>query len=106
MASADALIMTIPDTRADIFENCRNCKLLDKEQITYIINNAPTIEAEPIRHGHWVMLHKTHKVDEDNDYDWRCSECNHVDCHNISVEVPYCWNCGAVMDEVKKDEID
>lgn len=51
-----------------------------------------------VRHGHWIMLHKTHNVDEDNDYDWRCSECNHVDCHNINVEVPFCWYCGAKMD--------
>lgn len=61
------------------------------------IENAPTIEAETVRHGYWIMLHKTHNVDEDNDYDWRCSECNHVDCHNINVEVPYCWNCGSKM---------
>ena len=63
----------------------------------------PTVDAEPIRHGHWIKLHKTHNVDEDNDYDWRCSECNHVDCHNINVEVPYYWYCGAKMDEVEED---
>lgn len=56
------------------------------------------LKAEPVRYGHWIMLHKTHNVDEDNDYDWRCSECNHVDCHNINVEVPFCWYCGAKMD--------
>lgn len=27
LIDADALIMAIPDTSADIFENCRNCKL-------------------------------------------------------------------------------
>ena len=51
-----------------------------------------TVDAEPVRHGHWIMLHKTHNVDEDNDYDWKCSECNHVDCHNINVEVHGKWN--------------
>lgn len=58
----------------------------------------PTIEAEPIRHGKWIMLYKTHNVDEDNDYNWICSECGYGDCHNINNEVPYCWHCGARME--------
>lgn len=65
---------------------------------TYAVDGCPK-PVDAVQHGHWVMLHKTHNVDEDNDYDWRCSECNHVDCHNINVEVPYCWYCGALMDE-------
>lgn len=74
-----------------------------------ILEHIPTVDTELVNgstelHGHWIMLHKTHNVDEDNDYDWRCSECNHVDCHNINVEVPYCWYCGAKMDEAEKDE--
>lgn len=37
----------IPSTSVDIFENCRNCNLLDDEQVKEIITNAPTIlEAE------------------------------------------------------------
>ena len=37
----------IPSTSVDMFENCRNCNLLDDEQVKEIIANAPTIlEAE------------------------------------------------------------
>ena len=37
----------IPSTSVDMFENCRNCNLLDDEQVKEIIHNAPTIlEAE------------------------------------------------------------
>jgi len=37
----------IPSTSVDMFENCRNCNLLDDEQVKKIIHNAPTIlEAE------------------------------------------------------------
>ena len=82
----------------------RECAELSKENATLKEKlNALEKESQHAqrvkRVGHWIMLHKTHNVDEDNDYDWRCSECNHVDCHNINVEVPYCWHCGALMDE-------
>lgn len=57
------------------------------------IIEAPTIEAEPVRHGRWV-----------NDLDengflcsaWRkCSVCGGL---NFSKRPPYCPNCGAKMD--------
>ena len=34
----------IPSTHVDMFENCRNCKLLDEEQVREIIDSAPTID--------------------------------------------------------------
>ena len=105
LIDADALIMAIPDTSADIFENCRYCKLLDKEQITEIINNAPTIEAE--RHGHW----KEHPLDWEQRV---CSVCGgtaetityHLKDGRVrSRGTPYCPHCGALMEEeVEEDE--
>ena len=41
----DADALKIPSTSVDIFENCRNCRLLDEEQVREIIDNAPTIDA-------------------------------------------------------------
>ena len=41
LIDADALV--IPKTHVDMFENCRNCMLLDAEQVKEIISNAPTI---------------------------------------------------------------
>ena len=61
------------------------------------MNNAPTVDAEPVKYGKWV---------DKCVRDWRCSECNceiqkirHVDgyCYN---DLPnYCPNCGAKMDK-------
>lgn len=89
----DALIMAIPDTSADVFENCRNCKLLDKEQIIDIINNAPTIEAEPVRHGHWEA-HDMSIKDVPVEACSICGRWSYGYCER------YCPKCGAKMDEV------
>lgn len=44
LIKADALKKVIPETSVDAFQNCRNCTLLDKEQVTELIDAAPTIE--------------------------------------------------------------
>ena len=68
-------------------------------EITY----APTVDAEPVRHGHWVNPH------------WRnanyCCDCS--ECHAEAMHEKFGWhksgiyhicpNCGAKMDENKKD---
>ena len=59
---------------------------------------APTIEAEPIRHGHWK---KRSETDVDGNAWYSCSECEHGDYHAEDAVVPYCWYCGAKMDEVE-----
>lgn len=38
----DADEIKIPSTCVDMFENCRNCKLLDEEQVREIIDSTPT----------------------------------------------------------------
>lgn len=52
------------------------------------IDNAPTIEAEPVRHGRWVHKGAWHI---------ECSECCHILAH-IGEAKNYCPNCGARMD--------
>ncbi len=60
-----------------------------------IIKNAPTIEAEPVKHGRW----KWHN--EDGWY-YSCSVCGHNAYGNtdniVSGLWAYCPNCGAKMD--------
>lgn len=89
---------------------------VDAEQIA----NAPTIEVEPMKHGHWIL--EANK--ERTNYRWNvtaeCSECcdekneiwagffpNVPDCIAIDVALlsaesvklsNYCPNCGAKMD--------
>lgn len=82
LIDADALMRCIPN-----------------EDITsrFAVENAPTIEAEPVRHGHWIF---TNKPNIYGGTSIKCSECGyegmvaHIEDHH------YCWVCGAKMDEV------
>lgn len=69
------------------------CEEIDGLMLS-IINNAPTVDAEPVRHGMWEEF--------DCDYGdyygtpsvgYYCSECGHAEI----TKYPYC-NCGAKMD--------
>lgn len=65
------------------------------------IENAPTIDAEPVVYGHWDL------VDSDLGYrQLRCSECSYERCVIDSIKNPIrCESCGAKMDEVKENDI-
>ena len=77
---------------------------------TIILREAPTIEAEPVRHGRWV-IEKRHTVSRnpyiDDNYfaSATCSECDFcIHAETKSFGYPdlnttnYCPNCGARMD--------
>lgn len=53
---------------------------------------APTVDAEPTRHGHW----KPYKTEQGRTLGVYCSECKQFLLMNPT---PYCPNCGAKMDE-------
>ena len=59
------------------------------------IENAPTIEAEPVRHGHWT----TQRTSE-HDGEWYCSNCGYEPV--VFENEHYCQHCGARMDEVEE----
>lgn len=65
------------------------------KDITKTINNAPTIEAEPVRHGRWIE-------NTDGIYSWiECSECGGCPPRDIDGKIvlsEYCHHCGAKMD--------
>lgn len=69
-------------------------RLIDADALlkasTHQVWNAPTIEAEPIRHGHWE-----HGKDVIGIY-YQCSECGSQ--YHIGYEFNYCPECGAKMD--------
>ena len=63
---------------------------LDMELVPkVVIDNMPTIDAEPVRHGRWIK-----KEWEGYEPFYLCSECNKL--HNQDYH--YCNNCGAKMD--------
>lgn len=58
------------------------------------INEAPTVDAVPVRHGKWTVEWET----EDTRM-LRCSECRMVFNVGKGRDGNYCPNCGARMDE-------
>lgn len=66
----------------------------------YLINNVTTVEER--KHGHWVQVSDW---DKNGQAHFDCSVCGAGDVHADDAEVPYCWHCGAVMDEVAEDEV-
>ena len=69
-----------------------------KYQVTLkeIIDAEPTIDAVEVVHGHWIQ---TMDKDENGNAYYSCSVCGSGECHVPEVNVPYCWKCGAKMDE-------
>lgn len=64
------------------------------ETIGYEVDNAPTVDAVPVVHGHWI---DRGYIGNDN-RNYMCSVCGAGETHTPRVEVRYCWNCGARMD--------
>ena len=69
--------------------------------IEEFIDNAPTIDAEPVRHGRWIQSKTVYAYHN-------CSLCKvphkmQMSC-NVYVLLKYCPHCGAKMDGGKGDE--
>ena len=68
----------------------------DKERYTCdvvccVIDEAPTVDAEPVRHGKWIYGITLN-------HEWKkCSEC--LVSQDIFGCFTYCPNCGAKMDQ-------
>lgn len=60
-------------------------------EIQKLINDTPTIVAEPVRHGRWK------ETSEEEPCYYYCSECGGA-CND---EWNYCPNCGARMEELE-----
>ena len=81
LIDADALLSEVE--KAYSYEDKRG-------QLGYTVSSikkAPTIEAEPVRHGRWC--------EPFGGYLPFCSECRK--CPTASIKTPYCPNCGARM---------
>lgn len=94
LISRQAAIKAIED-----LQDCYNgfSDTYDKACIIGVIEEVPSIE--PVRHGHWI---DEGLVDGNQNRYCRCSECGKGDTQAISQRVPYCWWCGAKMDEVEE----
>lgn len=59
------------------------------------IRNLPSADRPQ---GKWLLSDLQYKEDNDNgNYAYVCTNCNHTDIHAKTQKVPYCWWCGAKM---------
>lgn len=58
----------------------------------YLVTVAPTVEAEPVKHGRWLPSDKGDGI-------YTCSECGFVRDAYVLEEKAFCPHCGAPMDE-------
>lgn len=76
----------------------RYCKAWNKPE--KMIEEAPTVDAVPVRHGHWIIPNNDILVS------CICSVCNWRGYYyedDVSNE-PFCPHCGAKMDESIDDK--
>lgn len=72
-------------------------KVDGKGVICAVIDEAPTVEAEPVRHGRWEDCTNHESVD----FEDKCSVCGYTIFADFSHRLRYCPNCGAKMEEEK-----
>ncbi len=87
LIDADALWANIANNSACLDDCCPRAQ--GNKGVLALIDEAPTIEAEPVKHGKWEI-----KQCGWSDYDCMCSVCGASgtpDCN-------YCHECGAKMD--------
>lgn len=91
LIDADALLKELKKSCEYHAENSREFSLLQRDII--IVQEQPTIDAVPIRHGKWVF----NPIDafEAMFAKPKCSECGFESADGGN----YCPNCGARMDE-------
>ena len=89
---------TLLKSFAPIYEHDRYTGLTfetAKQIITDHINSFPTVDAEPVRHGHWIR---------NNNGTYSCSECQSWIPNEQHYYARSCLHCGARMDEEKENE--
>ena len=70
----------------------------------FVVNilEIPAADVAPVIHAHWRDLQE--KPDEYGNHLYECSHCMMGDFHDPKTIVPYCWYCGARMDEEVDDD--
>lgn len=74
------------------------------ENLEQPVSNLPSVTPQQ-KYGKWILADEQDKEDVENDnYRFICSECQCSDIHAKGAIVPYCWKCGAIMDEPQESE--
>ena len=73
---------------------CKDCLKGGGEQFVMAVDDIaylPIVDAEPVKHGHWII------IDDVEKFLAKCSECGRVEDTRLIKDYPYC-HCGAKMD--------
>lgn len=96
---ADALLKELKKSCEYHAENSRELSLLQRDII--IVQEQPTVDAVPVRHGKWIYS---------NDFHWytaSCNKCGYQRRTDIKAEGwnqwKFCPNCGARMDKREEE---
>lgn len=80
----------------ELIEVAHRERLDSRERIERMIESAPTVDAEPVRHGRWQKERNPMRY-QVVPYVFVCDQCGTA----FEYDTPYCGECGAKMDEVK-----
>lgn len=114
-----ARLIDVDTLRKDfkVAERCDNCPQYNRDcnadvvfsrvDICVILDDAPIVDAEPVRHGRWVKM--TGMLPPEYHGHYCCSECEwHMkglrNSWTREEELLYCPNCGAKMEEDNEDD--
>lgn len=98
LIDADALYQQFMDKMFELVAST-NTENISAEALSllcgaYLIRNAPL--AVMLRHGKWLKLSGP---DKDDNVQYICSICSAGDISAANQNVPYCWHCGAEMED-------
>lgn len=92
LIDANALILEMEAGCIPIDEKGLSDILGDNSCVKDYVNAAPTIDAEPVRHGKW------RKAEYGSLKYFKCSNCDYGVMEKEAKEFNFCPNCGAKMD--------
>ena len=89
LIDADAL-KDLEEMEYIYFRSPATVPFYEAHKVWEVIDNAPTIEAEPVKHGRWLS-------DTGSWLLGRCSQCREIYSWDSLAGSNYCPNCGAKM---------
>ena len=91
---------------ADLIERDWVLKRMVFEPDYEVVQMAPAVEAEPVRHGRWEIVIVSTSNPYESEIEEKCSLCGRfVQRYGTQPQDNYCPNCGAkMMDGGKQDD--
>lgn len=102
LIDADALKTKIQKIKAEALEHGFAPESVCGDILLNFLDNAPTIEAKPVVHAHWINYNDM--------FPCQCSNCSgfalsfDIGNYQKEIESDFCPHCGAQMDEEVSDD--